>query len=90
MCRASLPINNTHVLGLFVATFYHWTVYLIVRRLKLPLGVGILVGALGYVLVMFCVAALPWLERAACRRFFGALVGSSFCCGSAAGCSIAR
>ncbi len=43
------PIDTTNMVGIVLVTLYHWVVYGMVMRLKLPLAVGIATGVLGYI-----------------------------------------
>lgn len=51
--QSHLPINTTHILGMVLTMLYHWIVYFMAKRWKLPLGLGIVSGVVFYVSMAF-------------------------------------
>jgi hypothetical protein len=58
-----MQINATHLTGLVFVTLYHWIVYLIYKRLGLPLWLGIAVGAVTYLASGIAIAAIPGVTK---------------------------
>lgn len=56
----AMKIQPTHMTGIIFVASYHWIVWTIYRKLRLPLGVGIAVGVAFY---LTCAATTAWLFR---------------------------
>lgn len=72
--QSGLAISNTHLTGMVLVTLYHWLVFLVVRRFRGPLAIGIALGAAGYLASAWFVAHSPRLEGVRAMPFL-ALAG---------------